>query len=107
MSEQKPIVPVQPKQVAVDIPKDLEAVYANLAFISHTFAEMVVDFAQMLPRTPRGQIKARVIMSPMHAKMLQAALKQNIANYERQFGPIQMPRNLAQQFFTPPKDGQE
>jgi hypothetical protein len=44
-------------------------------------------------------------MSPMHAKMLQAALTQNIANYERQFGPIQMPRNLAQQFFTFPQEG--
>lgn len=95
----------KPKQISVDVAKDLEAVYANLAFISHTPAEMVIDFAQILPRTPRGQIKSRVIMSPMHAKMLQAALTQNIANYERQFGPIQMPRNLAQQFFTFPQEG--
>lgn len=94
-----------PKQISVDVAKDLEAVYANLAFISHTPAEMVIDFAQILPRTPRGQIKSRVIMSPMHAKMLQVALTQNIANYERQFGQIQLPRNLAQQFFTFPQEG--
>lgn len=106
MSElDKPITQPPPKQISVDVAKDLEAVYANLAFISHTPAEMVIDFAQILPRTPRGQIKSRVIMSPMHAKMLQAALTQNIANYERQFGPIQMPRNLAQQFFTFPQEG--
>ena len=81
MSEEKK-PPAQQKRISVDVAKDLEAVYANLAFISHTPAEMVIDFAQVLPRTPRGQIKARIIMSPMHAKMLQAALAQNLSNYE-------------------------
>ena len=103
--------PVQPtpkpgqKKVAIDIPKELTAVYANLAFISHTPGEMVLDFAQMLPRMPRGQVLSRVIMSPMHAKMLQNALAQNIANYERQFGEIRLPTTLADQFFRFPQQG--
>ena len=93
------------KKISIDIPKDLEAVYANVAFISHTPAEIVLDFAQVLPRSPRGSVKSRVVMSPMHAKLLQAALTQNLANYERQFGQIKMPQqmSLPEQFFRFPQ----
>lgn len=96
-----------PQRVSIEIPKELEAVYANIAFISHTPAEIILDFAQFLPRTPKGSVKARVIMSPMHAKMLQNALAQNIANYERQFGEIKIPQqpSLADQLFRfPPQN---
>ena len=99
---QKP-TPQPGKKIAIDIPKDVKAVYANLAFISHTPAEVVLDFAQVLPRMPRGSILARVIMSPMHAKMLHNALGQNLANYERQFGQINMPTTIADQFFRFPQ----
>ena len=98
---QKP--PLEQKKIAIDVPKELTAVYANVAFISHTPAEIMLDFAQVLPRTPRGKILSRVIMSPMHAKLLQRALAQNIANYERQFGEIRLPSNLADQFFRFPQ----
>ena len=94
-----------PQKIAIDIPKDVLAFYANLAFISHTPAEIVLDFAQMLPRMPRGTVKGRVIMSPMHAKLLHNALGQNIANYERQFGEIRMPTTIADQFFRFPQQG--
>ncbi len=97
------------RKISIDIPKDLKATYSNLAFISHTPVEMVLDFGQMLPRTPRGQLVSRVIMSPAHAKMLQLALTQNIANYERQYGQIKLPKqgtNLADDFFRfSPGDG--
>ncbi|MBE2219987.1 MAG: DUF3467 domain-containing protein [Anaerolineae bacterium] len=91
------------KRISIDIPKELEAVYANVAFISHTPAEVVLDFAQVLPRSNRGKVVSRVIMSPMHAKMLQQALAQNIGNYERQFGEIRMPMSIADQFFRFPQ----
>ncbi|MCP4428876.1 MAG: DUF3467 domain-containing protein [Chloroflexi bacterium] len=100
-----PKTPQAGKKIAIDIPKDVKAVYANLAFISHTPAEMVLDFAQILPRMPRGSILSRVIMSPMHAKMLHQALGQNLANYERQFGKINMPTSIADQFFRFPQQG--
>jgi hypothetical protein len=104
--ETKPTPPPQtPKKIAIDVPKDVTAVYANLAFISHTPAEIVLDFGQILPRMPRGTIKSRVIMSPMHAKLLHKALGQNIANYERQFGEIRMPSTIADQFFRFPQQG--
>ncbi|MCB9423203.1 MAG: DUF3467 domain-containing protein [Ardenticatenaceae bacterium] len=99
-----PVAPT-PQKIAIDIPKDAPAFYANLAFISHTPAEVVLDFAQMLPRMPHGTVKARVIMSPMHAKLLHKALGQNIANYERQFGEIRMPTTIADQFFRFPQQG--
>jgi hypothetical protein len=98
------------KRISIDIPKELKAVYGNIAFISHTPAEVVLDFAQVLPRMTRGHIVSRVIMSPMHAKMLQKALAQNLANYERQFGEIRLPQQtgLAEHFFRfPPSDSSD
>ncbi len=110
MSENNDPARAQPPaaRITIDIPKDLKAVYANVAFISHTPAEMVLDFAQVLPRMPRGTVLSRVVMSPMHAKLLQIALSQNIANYERQFGEIRLPQqiSLADQLFRfPPAEG--
>ena len=101
----------QPKQrkITIDVPKDLKAAYANVAVISHTAVEIVLDFAQVLPRMPRGTVVSRVIMTPAHAKMLQMALTQNIANYERQFGQIRLPLqqpNIADDFFRFPPSGQ-
>jgi hypothetical protein len=107
---QQPAKKPTPQRVSIEIPKELDAVYANIAFISHTPAEIVLDFAQFLPRMPKGSVKARVIMSPMHAKMLQTALAQNIANYERQFGEIKIPHQptLADQLFRfPPQNPDE
>ena len=104
MTSQEPAKPPKPKTINIEFPKDLNAVYANVAFISHTPAEMIVDFAQVLPRIPKGNVVSRVIMSPMHAKMLHSALAQNIANYERQFGEIRLPQqmSIADQFFKFP-----
>lgn len=95
------------KRVAIEIPKELEAVYANMAFITHTPAEVVLDFVQVLPRMPKGYVKSRIVMSPMHAKMLQAALAQNLANFERQFGEIRVPQSpsLADELFRFPPAG--
>ncbi len=98
------------KRINIHLPKDLEPQYANIAFISHSFAELVIDFAQVLPRSPRGSVKARVVMTPMHAKMLQLALAQNLANYERQYGEIRLPQQgsaLADNFFRFPLEGSD
>ena len=105
MSNQKSESMPKPKRVAIEIPKELSAVYANVAFISHTPAEMVIDFAQVLPRMPKGTVMARVIMSPVHAKMLHRALGQNIDKYEQQFGEIRTPTQstLADQLFRFPQ----
>ena len=110
--EQQPPQAAKPKRKRINIhmPEDLKPVYANVAFISHSLAELVIDFSQVLPRSPRGSVQARVVMTPMHAKMLQMALAQNLANYERQFGEIRLPQRgsaLAENFFSFPQEGQE
>jgi hypothetical protein len=114
MTTNNPDVPPQQQKppqsrITIDLPKDLTPAYANVAFINYTPAEVVIDFAQVLPRMPRGTVTARVIMSPIHAKLLQAALAQNVANFERQFGEIRIPQrtNLADDFFRFPHEGGE
>lgn len=91
------------RKITIELPKDLEAAYANLAFISNTPAEIVIDFAQMLPRNPKGKVVSRIIMSPIHAKMLQAVLSRNLALFEKKFGVIKIPKqpSIADKFFKP------
>ena len=63
-------------------------VYSNLAIISHSPTEFVVDFVQMLPGTPKAKVKSRIVLSPQHAKHLYKALADNISKYESKFGTI-------------------
>lgn len=111
ISEPNPATPPGPQRIAIDLSRDVPVVYSNVAMISHTPVEVVLDFAQILPRSPRGTVEARIIMTPMHAKMLQLALAQNIQNYERQFGEIRLPTQaspLVDSFFrftTPGSEG--
>jgi len=86
--DQKP----ENRRVRLDIPKELQAVYANVAMITHAPSELIIDFAQVLPRGQHGRVLSRIIMTPMHAKLLQLALVQNLANYERKFGEITLPQ---------------
>lgn len=94
----------QQKRVTIELPKDLKAHYANLAFITHTPAEMILDFAQVLPRSPKGEIVSRLIMSPVHAKSFLNALQTNVANFEKQYGEIKVPEkpHPADQLFKNP-----
>ncbi len=93
------------RKLGLEIPKELNAVYSNAALIANTPAEMVIDFVQVLPRMTKGTVQARVIMSPMHAKLLLKALEHNVNLYEQQFGAIRVPHqtSLADQFFRRPK----
>ena len=64
--------------------------YANLAIISHSRSEFVIDFASTLPGMPGPKINNRIVMSPEHAKRLMNALMENVGKYESQFGPIML-----------------
>jgi hypothetical protein len=66
-----------------------EGIYANLAIISHSNAEFVVDFIRMMPNVPKAKVKSRIILTPQHAKRLLLALKENVQKYEMQFGKIE------------------
>ena len=80
----------QKNQLNIEISDDVaEGKYSNLAIITHSPNEFVVDFAQMMPGTPKAKVRSRVIMNPLNAKRLYKALAENIAKYEQQFGTIQ------------------
>lgn len=65
--------------------------YANLALITHSSSDFILDFARMLPGVPKPQVRSRVIMAPEHAKRLLMALQENVYKYEQQFGKIKIP----------------
>lgn len=94
--------PPHRQPVNIEVPPDLEATYANFAMITHTASEVIIDFARVLPNTPKAKVYARVINTPLHAKLLLRALSENLEKYEEQFGEIKLPAEgdaLAQQFF--------
>ncbi|MBQ9475069.1 MAG: DUF3467 domain-containing protein [Bacteroidales bacterium] len=74
--------------------------YSNLAIITHSHSEFVLDFATMLPGLPKPQISNRLIMTPEHAKRLLHALNENISKYESAFGRIDLGENAPQQGAT-------
>ena len=62
--------------------------YANMALITHSETEFLLDFIFLQPRSPRAKVLSRIISSPAHAKRLLWALKDNIEKYEARFGAI-------------------
>ncbi len=89
--------------MAIEIPANLEAVYSNFALITHSPSEIVVDFARLLPNMPKARIYARIVMTPMNAKLLLRALSENLSRFEAQYGEIIVPTGLAEQLFKPQK----
>lgn len=78
-----------------------EGIYSNLAIISHSSSEFVVDFVRIMPGTPKANVKSRIILTPEHAKRLLFALQDNMAKYEKQFGKINMPDGNAGPMIPP------
>ena len=95
--------PPKPAGPTLIIPEGLELVYANLARISHSPADLVIDFAHLLPGETQAKVTARVLMTPLSAKLLLRALTENLARYEAAFGEIHVPVNtsLAEHLFRP------
>ena len=80
------------KQQGIDVELDAavaEGHYSNLAIISHSPTEFVVDFAAMLPGFQKAKVKSRIILTPEHAKRLLMSLQDNISRYETNIGRIE------------------
>ena len=80
--------------------KEAEGIYSNLAIITHSPAEFVIDFTRLLPGVPKTKVFARIIMTSQHAKLLLNALKDNIEKFETKYGQInlaldEMPQNYS------------
>jgi len=77
-----------------------EGMYCNLAAITHSNAEFIVDFINMMPGAKKAKVKSRIVLTPQHAKRLLRALADNVNKFETAYGPIQetksdqMPFNL-------------
>lgn len=70
--------------------KEAEGIYSNLAIITHSPAEFIIDFTRVMPGVPKAKVYARIITNPQHAKMLMNALKENIDKFEKRFGVIKI-----------------
>jgi hypothetical protein len=77
----------QPLQIEID-ENVARGIYTNLALITHSETELLIDFLFLQPQTPKTKVLARLITSPVHAKRFLAALTDNIAKYEARFGTI-------------------
>jgi len=117
------MTPARPRFVQTfnwELPGGLEPSYVNLVRVSHSPAEIVLDFARMLPGTqpvhemPASSVnlpvQTRLLMSPLAAKLFCRALAENLARYEASYGEIRLPgdTSLAQDLFRniqPPEGG--
>ena len=70
--------------------KEAEGIYSNLAIITHSPAEFIIDFTRVLPGVPKAKVHARLIMTAQHAKLLLRALEDNITKFESKFGEIKI-----------------
>ena len=79
-------------QLNIELPEEVaEGTYSNLAIISHSNSEFVVDFIRLVPNVPKAKVKSRIILTPQHAKRLLRALADNVKKFEAQHGIIDEP----------------
>jgi hypothetical protein len=103
-----PSRPAHPQLPPLQLPDDLKVEYANFVRIAHSPSDLVFDFAQVLPGANQAEVLARIVMSPLGAKLFYNALADNLARYESSFGAISIPTAspLADHLFRPPQPPQ-
>lgn len=80
----------QQSQLNIEISEEVaEGTYANLAIITHSHAEFVIDFVNVMPGTPKSRVKNRIILTPFHAKRFMKAIIDNVKKFETANGTIQ------------------
>jgi uncharacterized protein (DUF1778 family) len=76
-------------QINIELKEDVaQGTYSNLAIITHSSSEFVLDFVRVMPGIPKAEVKSRVILTPEHAKRLLHALNENVEKYEKVHGPV-------------------
>jgi hypothetical protein len=96
--------PQQENQLNIELSEEMaEGVYSNLAIITHSNAEFVVDFINIMPNAPKAKVKSRIVLAPTHAKRLMKALVDNVKKFEQTHGVIKdaEPMSLPMQFGGP------
>ena len=91
-------------QIEIELTEDIaQGIYSNLAVISHSSSEFVLDFIRVVPGVQKAKVKSRIILTPDHAKRLMSALKDNIDKYEKLNGTVSI--NNENPGFLPPLGG--
>ncbi len=81
--------PKNANQISIELNEEIaQGTYSNLAVITHSSSEFVIDFVRIMPGIPKAQVKSRIILTPEHAQRLVAALEDNIGKYEAVHGQI-------------------
>ncbi len=81
--------PDNQNQLNIELSEEVaEGIYSNLAIITHSQSEFIVDFIKMMPGVPKAKVKSRILLTPQHAKRLLNALKENISKFEAANGVI-------------------
>ena len=76
-------------QLQIELKEEVaQGTYANLAIITHSSSEFILDFIRVMPGMPKAGVQSRIVLAPEHAKRLLRALEENIGKYERAFGLI-------------------
>ena len=78
-------------QINIELKEDIaQGIYSNLAIISHSSSEFVLDFVRIMPGVPKAEVKSRIILTPEHAKRLLLALGENMGKYETMHGMVKL-----------------
>lgn len=89
MDNNNPNNPDTAQELSIELTEDVaEGIYSNLAIITHSHTEFVVDFIRLMPGTPKAKVKSRIILTPEHAKQLLNALQENVIRFEEEHGDI-------------------
>ena len=87
------------QQLNIELTEEMaDGEYANLAIITHSFAEFVLDFVNVMPNVPKARVKSRIVMTPVHAKRLMRALVENVKRFEAQHGTIKDQEQVSMPF---------
>lgn len=77
------------QQIDIELSEEIaEGIYSNLAIITHSQSEFVIDFIKMMPGVPKAKVKSRIVLTPQHAKRLAKALAENVQRFEAAHGKI-------------------
>lgn len=91
------------QEIDIELSADMaDGIYSNLAIISHSQNEFVVDFVSIMPGLPKARVRSRIILTPQNAKRLLKALESNIKTFEKNHGTIKVQEiNAPFSFGTP------
>ncbi len=82
-------------QLSIELTEEIaDGIYSNLAIITHSNSEFVIDFVKVMPGVPKAKVKSRILLTPQHAKRLVAALQENLQKFEQVNGPIKQTEGL-------------